>query len=93
MMRAVRDFNTHRRRQPKDHPERTLASYVFQEAEGISREAKLWWCRVHGHTVHNLQHDGVVVETARGVTAEAAAAALTELCTRELGYEQPVTVK
>ena len=24
-----------------EHPERTLASYVFQEAEGLSREAKL----------------------------------------------------
>ena len=93
MMRTVRDFNTHRRRRRKDHPERTLASYVFQEAEGISREAKLWWCRVRGHTVHNLQHDGVVVETARGETAAAAAAALTGVCSRALGYEQPVTVK
>ena len=47
---------------------------------------------MRGHTVHNLQHDGVVVETARGETAAAVAAALTDLCSRVLGYEQPVTV-
>ena len=42
-------------------PERTLASYVFQDFEGQSREAKLWCCKVHGHRPLNLQHDGVVV--------------------------------
>ena len=26
------------------HPERTIASYVFQEMEGISRAAKIEWC-------------------------------------------------
>jgi hypothetical protein len=95
MMQVVRDFNVHRRGQRRDHPERTLASYVFQEAEGISREAKLWWCRLRGHRVHNLQHDGVVVEveTARGETATTVAEALTDHCSRALGYEQPVTVK
>ena len=92
MMRIVRDWNMYRRAKRRDHPERTLASYVFQEAEGLSREAKLWWCRTNGHTVHNLQHDGVVVELARGEPA-AAAAALTTVCSRALGYEQPVTVK
>ena len=40
------------------HPERTIASYVFQEMEGISRAAKIEWCTRGGHTVHNLQHDG-----------------------------------
>ena len=28
-------------------PERTLCSYVWQEAEGISRAAKLAWCNAH----------------------------------------------
>jgi len=37
------------------HPERTLASYVFQEAEGLSRRAKLQWAVRGGHTVQNLQ--------------------------------------
>ena len=25
--------------------ERTLTSYVLQAAEGVSRQAKLWWCK------------------------------------------------
>ena len=93
MMRMVRDWNMHRSSRRREHPERTLASYVFQEAEGISREAKLWWCRTRGHTVHNLQHDGVVAEPARGEAAAAMAATLTSVCSRALGYEQPVEVK
>ena len=80
MLRMVQDWNRYRRTRRRDHPERTLASYVFQEAEGISREAKLWWCKTRGHTVHNLQHDGVVVETARGETATAVAATRTGVC-------------
>ena len=35
----------------------------------------------------------VVVETARGVAAAVAATALTYVCSRALGYEQPVSVK
>ena len=75
------------------HPERTLASYVFQEAEGLSRSAKLWWCRVGGHAVHNLQHDGVVVTLARGVSDAEAARALGEVCSHALAYPQEVEVK
>ena len=41
-LRATRD------RRRLEHPERTLASYVFQEAEGVSRAAKLWWARARG---------------------------------------------
>ena len=28
---------------------RTLSSYIWQEEEGISRDAKLAWCRRTGH--------------------------------------------
>ena len=28
---------------------------------GLSREAKLLWATRGGHTIHNLQHDGVVI--------------------------------
>ena len=95
-MMLVQDWNVHRRARHarrRDHPERALASYVFQEAEGLSRQAKLWWCRTRGHTVHNLQQDGVVVEMSRGERATTVAAALTDACSRALGYDQPVTVK
>ena len=93
MMRMVRDWNTYRRARRRDHPERTLASYVFQEAEGLSRAAKLWWCRVGGHTVHNLQHDGVVAALARGVSDAEAARALGKVCSHALAYPQEVEVK
>ena len=74
-------------------PERTLCSYVWQEAEGVSRAAKLAWCRSGGHTPHNLQHDGVIIELARGVTPAEAVASLHDVCSHALGFVQPVEVK
>ena len=44
-----------------EHTERTLASYIFQEKEAISRNAKIALCTQKGHQVHNLQHDGIIV--------------------------------
>ena len=35
-------------RPTKRHPERTLKSYAFQEAESRSREAKVEWCEGFG---------------------------------------------
>jgi len=75
------------------HPERTVASYVFQEAEGVSRAAKLRHARAAGHVVHNLQHDGVVLALARDEDPAAVGRQLTAACTQALGYEQPVEVK
>jgi len=72
------------------HPERTLASYVFQEAEGLSRRAKLQWAVRGGHTVANLQHDGIVVSLEGSVAPAQAAAQLTQVCTRALAYRQCV---
>ena len=74
-------------------PERTLCSYVWQEAEGISRAAKLAWCRAGGHTPHNLQHDGVIIELGRGVAPADAVASLQDACSHALGFVQPVEVK
>ena len=76
-----------------EHPERTLASYVFQEAEGLSREAKLLWATRGGHTIHNLQHDGVIIQLARGLAPDVAARDLSKVCSHALGYDQPVEVK
>ena len=94
-MPAMLQFVTTHLRDTRDnkrleHPERTLASYVFQEAEGVSRAAKLWWARVQGHTVQNLQHDGAVLQLARGVSPQQAARELSRVCSHALGYEQPV---
>ena len=86
-MRAIAD-----RRRLRE-PERTLCSYMWQEAEGISRDAKLAWCARKGHTPLNLQHDGVVIALARGVTEQVAATELRSVCSHALGYDQPVEVK
>ena len=67
-------------------------SYVLQEAEAISRDAKMWYAKVRGHEVHNLQHDGVVMRLSRGTPA-AVAVQLGETCGRAPGYEQSVEVK
>ena len=96
-MPAMRAFVLAHLRQRRDrrrleHPERTLMSYVLQEAEAISRNAKMWYAKVRGHEVHNLQHDGVVMRLSRGTPA-AVAVQLGEICGRALGYEQPVEVK
>ena len=93
-------FTTHwlqleRDRRRLREPERTMCSYVWQEAEGLSRIAKLEWCTRHGHVAHNLQHDGVIIQLGgrRPPTAAAAAADLSAVCTHALGYPQPVEVK
>jgi hypothetical protein len=74
-------------------PERTMCSYVWQEAEGISREAKLQWCVRAGHVVHNLQHDGCIIAPRAGARADEVAAQLRRACSHSLGYDQPVEVK
>ena len=76
-----------------EHPERTVASYVFQEAEGVSRRAKVWWAQCKGHVVHNLQHDGLVLQLRHGDDVETVRQQLAAVSTRALGYQQPVTVK
>jgi len=92
---AMRDFVVAHLRARRDsarlvHPERTLASYVFQEAEGLSRRAKLQWALRGGHAVQNLQHDGVVVRLAGDLSVGAAAAQLSAACTHALAYQQRV---
>ena len=71
--------------------ERTLASYIFQEKEGISRGAKIAWCQNRGHRVHNLQHDGIIIQLCRNESTEDARSAIEKRCLCALGYCQPVT--
>jgi ribonuclease HI len=74
-------------------PERTLKSYILQEAEAISRQVKMTWAAVHGHEVHNIQHDGIVIALKAHMSATRAEELLTEACTHTLGYTQPVEHK
>ena len=72
----------------------TAKSFFLQEAEGLSRAAKLAWSRLRGAgEITSLQHDGVVMVLSQGVTPTDACAALTEVCTAVLGYAQPVEEK
>ena len=76
------------------HAERTAKSYFLQSFEHRSRQAKLHWARVRGlGRVTNLQHDGVVVVPAPGVTVPVIEAALSAACSLALGYTQPVEEK
>ena len=56
-------------------PERTMCSYVWQEAEGISRAAKMEWATREGHVVHNLQHDGAIIALREGADVREARSA------------------
>ena len=76
--------------------ERTAKSYVLQEAEAASRNAKIGWCRANGLDVADLQHDGIVVvgvedtEEARKRAAEGMARAASRACGYEVGVEASV---
>ena len=72
----------------------TAKSFFLQEAEGLSRAAKLTWARLRGAgEVTSLQHDGVVMVLSQGVSPTDACAALTDVCSAALGYVQPVEEK
>ena len=47
--------------QASAHPDRTLKSYILQEAESVSRGAKVAWAEKIGADWISLQHDGVVI--------------------------------
>ena len=73
---------------------RTAKSYFLQEAEGLSRQAKVAWAMRRGDVrVANLQHDGVVVALHDGVDAAAVVAGMAAASSLVLGYEQPVEEK
>ena len=77
----------------KTHPERTVKSFCFSEAESISREAKAEWCRRNGHAVLSLQHDGLVVALAAGTDPLVACGQMRVASESALGYEQPAVIK
>ena len=69
----------------------TAKSYFLQEAEGLSRRAKVTYAARRGDlAVTSLQHDGVVIMPPASVDVEAVRADLTAACSEILGYAQPV---
>ena len=91
-MQYVKACNVARGKADKQHP-LTGKSYVFQHHEGQSRMAKQVRAQHDGHSVINLQHDGVFVRMMRGANVQAVRAALQEASTAAVGYEQCVTIK
>ena len=72
----------------------TLKSYMLQEAEAASREAKLRWCREHNARAISLQHDGVVAMTGESTLGRTAIAeAMSEVATAACGYGVKVIPK
>ena len=68
--------------------------YFLQEAEGLSRRAKVSWAARRGDAqVLNLQHDGIVVAPPEGMTVAALVAGMSAASATMLGYEQPVEEK
>ena len=68
----------------KKHKNRKLMvkSYILQEAEAVSREAKMTWAKGNGIRIMSMQHDGIVVQTDRDVTevAEGMEEAASDSC-------------
>ena len=66
---------------------------MLQDAESVSRDAKVRWCLHNGHAVLSLQHDGIVASLRDGTTHEAARQAMQTASEQAVGYAQPVKVK
>ena len=93
MITFVRDWLHIHKPEKLDRCALTAKSYFLQEAEGISRQAKIDWTHRCGGTVTNLQHDGVIMKLAPHKTPKSACDELTLACTAALGYPQPVEEK
>jgi len=74
-------------------PERTLKSDILAEWEAISRTEKVRWAEENGHDWLSLQHDGVIIALHTGLTKDQAILELQVLCSRALGYQQPIEAK
>ena len=93
MYRFVTDWLHARRDSRESRSGLTAKSYFLQEAEGLSRAAKVAWARQRGDLrVTNLQHDGVVVDC-EDVDPVEVCSAMAAACNEVLGYDQPVEEK
>ena len=71
----------------------TLKSYMLQEAEAASREAKIKWCEQAGVRVVSLQHDGIVAIVGAGEESDSAAKGMAREATAACGYGVKVIPK
>ena len=71
----------------------TLKSYLLQEAEAASREAKLRWCRENGVRVISLQHDGIVAMVRGSERTQQVADSMAASATAACGYGVKVIPK
>ena len=74
--------------------DRTLKSYLLQEAEATSREAKIRWCEERGLAVTSLQHDGIFISNlADGMSLGDTEDELSRVATEACGFEVVVKGK
>ena len=71
----------------------TLKSYLLQEAEAVSREAKLAAAAVGGLRVVGLQHDGIALVGMRDGEEAGVAGRLSAASTAACGYTTTVVVE
>ena len=65
-----------------------VKSYLLQEAEGVSRAAKIAWCERHDVRVVSIQHDGIMVSwLPDGLTVEEVAEQMSMAASAACGYE------
>ena len=62
---------------------RTLKSFLLQEGEAASRQAKCRWCRKEGIAVYQLQHYGIAV--AKQADEERVARAMSDAASAACG--------
>jgi hypothetical protein len=81
MVRMTKDFNEGSERSQHAH-ERTVKSYILQEMEAFSREAKIRWCTLNSARPINLQHDGMVIQLADNCSPARAAKEMGQACSK-----------
>ena len=86
MLQFVDAAMTAKDRAAKKDPRRRVKSYLLQEAEAVSRAAKMAWCQARRLRVVNLQHDGIVVYGLPAGEEDATAAELSAAASAACGY-------
>jgi hypothetical protein len=82
-----------KRRRARARPELTLKSYVLQEAEAVSREAKMREAEARGARVVSLQHDGIAILNVQDGAEGDMARGLGEVASQAVGYSTSVVLE
>ncbi len=70
----------------REKASQTAQSYILQEAEAVSRFAKISQCESLGLRVTNLQHDGITTMLHPSLSHEQVAAHVSRAATAGSGY-------